>query len=101
MYGRARDAISDQLGVDPGAELRQVHAEPLAKDSAGLAGTISAGRCPLVPGGDPPGTPSMGASPPPPHSPLGPRAGVAPPRTAPAAALPGAAARRRDRFHRA
>ena len=43
VYGRARDAISEQLGVDPGAELRQFHAELLAKDSAPLAGTISAG----------------------------------------------------------
>ena len=43
VYGRARDAISEQLGVDPGAELRQFHAELLAKDSAAPAGTISAG----------------------------------------------------------
>ena len=43
VYGRARDAISEQLGVDPGAELRQFHAELLAKDSAPPAGTISAG----------------------------------------------------------
>src|SRR6266702_1625280 len=27
VYGRARDAISGQLGVDPGAELRQLYAE--------------------------------------------------------------------------
>ena len=43
VYGRARDAISAQLGVDPGAELRQFHAELLAKDSAPPVGTISAG----------------------------------------------------------
>ena len=43
VYGQARDAISEQLGVDPGAELRQFHAELLAKDSAPPAGTISAG----------------------------------------------------------
>jgi DNA-binding SARP family transcriptional activator len=43
VYGRARDAISEQLGVDPGAELRQFHAELLAKDSTAPAGTISAG----------------------------------------------------------
>jgi len=43
VYGRARDAISEQLGVGPGAELRQLHAELLAKDSAPPAGTISAG----------------------------------------------------------
>ena len=43
VYGQARDAISEQLGVDPGAELRQFHAELLAKDSAAPAGTISAG----------------------------------------------------------
>src|SRR6516225_6203673 len=50
VYGRARDAIAEQLGVDPGAELRQFHAHLLAKDRAGLTGTISAGRV-LAPGG--------------------------------------------------
>jgi DNA-binding SARP family transcriptional activator len=43
VYGRARDAISEQLGVDPGAELRQFHAELLAKDTAAPAGVITAG----------------------------------------------------------
>ena len=43
VYGRARDAISEQLGVDPGAELRQFHAELLAKDSAAPVGIITAG----------------------------------------------------------
>ena len=43
VYGRARDVISEQLGVDPGAELRQFHAELLAKDSVAPPGTISAG----------------------------------------------------------
>jgi DNA-binding SARP family transcriptional activator len=50
VYGRARDAIAGQLGVDPGAELRQFHAELLAKDSAGLTGTISAGTVTARPG---------------------------------------------------
>jgi DNA-binding SARP family transcriptional activator len=45
VYGQARDAISEQLGVDPGAELRQFYAELLAKD-AGPVGTISAGAVP-------------------------------------------------------
>src|SRR5690242_13169604 len=43
VYARARDAISEQLGVDPGAELRQLYAELLAKDTAAPAGIISAG----------------------------------------------------------
>ncbi len=43
VYGQARTAISDHLGVDPGAELRQLHAELLAKDQTGLTGTISVG----------------------------------------------------------
>ena len=85
VYGRARDAISDQLGVDPGAELRQFHAELLAKDSAGLTGTISAGTV-LVPGGaTPPGTPpSMGGlpAPPSPPGPAEPRAARRAPRAA-------------------
>jgi DNA-binding SARP family transcriptional activator/Tfp pilus assembly protein PilF len=43
VYGQARTAISGQLGVDPGAELRQLYADLLAKDQTGLRGTISAG----------------------------------------------------------
>src|SRR5690242_21112965 len=42
-YGQARDAISGQLGVDPGAELRQLHADLLAKDTAPPVGVITAG----------------------------------------------------------
>src|SRR5882724_10119342 len=42
VYGQARDAISEQLGVDPGAELRQLHADLLANDTA-PAGVITAG----------------------------------------------------------
>jgi len=38
VYGQARDAISGQLGVDPGAELRKFHAKLLAKDNAGRSG---------------------------------------------------------------
>ncbi len=59
VYGQARDAISEQLGVDPGAELRQLHAELLAKDTAAPAGGLSpAGdrprRDPRRPAGSPP-----------------------------------------------
>jgi DNA-binding SARP family transcriptional activator/tetratricopeptide (TPR) repeat protein len=43
VYGQARSVISGQLGVDPGAELRQLHAGLLANDHAGLPGIISAG----------------------------------------------------------
>jgi len=43
VYGQARNAISGQLGVDPGIELRQLYADLLAKDQTGLRGTISAG----------------------------------------------------------
>jgi DNA-binding SARP family transcriptional activator len=43
VYGQARNVISGQLGVDPGAELRQLYADLLAKDQTGLRGTISAG----------------------------------------------------------
>jgi DNA-binding SARP family transcriptional activator len=46
VYGQARDAISEQLGVDPGAELRRLHAELLAKDTAAPVGVISAGTVP-------------------------------------------------------
>src|SRR5947207_3671256 len=66
-YGQARDAISEQLGVDPGAEIRQLHADLLAKDSAAPAGVITAGTV-LPPGGaTPPRTPPRlgGAGPPP------------------------------------
>src|SRR5437773_166378 len=56
VYGQARDAISEQLGVDPGAELRQLHADLLAKDTAASpVGVITAGAV-LPPGGTtPPG----------------------------------------------
>jgi DNA-binding SARP family transcriptional activator len=75
VYGRARDAISGQLGVDPGAELRQLHAELLAKDGAALTGTISAGMVTArglgaavpAPGGTTP--PGMGGLPAPPYPP--------------------------------
>jgi DNA-binding SARP family transcriptional activator len=43
VYGQARHAISDQLGVDPGTELRQLYADLLSKDQTGLRGTISGG----------------------------------------------------------
>ena len=43
VYGQARNAISGQLGVDPGAELRQLHADLLAKDQAGPPGVITVG----------------------------------------------------------
>src|SRR5258705_8335949 len=78
VYGQARDAISEQLGVDPGAELRQLHADLLAKDTA-PAGVITAGAV-LPPGGTtPPGTP-------PPFT----RARRAPPAPPPPTAAPGA-----------
>src|SRR6266568_2233953 len=50
VYGRAREVISDQLGVDPGTELRQCHAELLARDTETPAGTISAGTVTARPG---------------------------------------------------
>jgi DNA-binding SARP family transcriptional activator len=48
-YGQARNAIAEELGVDPGAELRQLYADLLAKDDrlardGGVApGSISSG----------------------------------------------------------
>ena len=78
VYGQARDAISEQLGVDPGAELRQLHAELLAKDTA-----APAARCYLSGGTAGPGTPRPveGAARPP-----------EPPWAAPGPAAPGARA---------
>ena len=67
-YGQARDAISGQLGVDPGAELRQLHADLLAKDTA-PAGVITVS----IPGGaTPPGTPPLLEGLPAPPDPPGP-----------------------------
>ncbi len=51
-YGRARTAIADQLGVDPGAELRQLYADLLAKDHVAPKGTISSGLV-TPPAGEP------------------------------------------------
>src|SRR5580692_7638008 len=56
-YGQARSVLAEELGVDPGAELRQCYAELLAKDDALtkdagdapgsiLAGTVTAGSPP-------------------------------------------------------
>jgi DNA-binding SARP family transcriptional activator len=48
-YGQARNAIAEELGVDPGAELRQYYADLLAqddaltKDAGDAPGSISAG----------------------------------------------------------
>src|SRR5580658_4840678 len=48
-YGQARGVLAEELGVDPGAELRQYYAELLAKDDAltkdagDAPGSISAG----------------------------------------------------------
>src|ERR1700733_3571403 len=43
VYGHARAAIADELGVEPGPELRQFHAQLLAKDSGVVQGSISGG----------------------------------------------------------
>jgi len=88
VYGRARDAIAGQLGVDPGAELRQFHAELLAKDSAGLTGTISAGTVPTPGEATPPGTPPISGGLPAPPNPPGPGPGRARRAAASPAQLP-------------
>ena len=77
VYARARDAISEQLGVDPGAELRQLYAGLLAKDTAAPAGAVFIPRgAVLAPGGvTPPGTPPLLGGLPAPPDPPGPRAG--------------------------
>jgi DNA-binding SARP family transcriptional activator len=36
-YGQAREAISEELGVDPGAELQRLYAELLAADASGAS----------------------------------------------------------------
>jgi tetratricopeptide (TPR) repeat protein len=36
-YGQAREAISEELGVDPGAELQRLYAELLAADASGTS----------------------------------------------------------------
>jgi DNA-binding SARP family transcriptional activator len=60
VYGQARSAISGQLGVDPGAELRQLHAELLAKDHAGPPGVITAGLVTTRPSRQAPAAPPTG-----------------------------------------
>ena len=57
-YGQARTAIADELGVDPGPELRRAHAKLLAEDGResgpdnGPAGIIAGGtvQAPVTPG---------------------------------------------------
>jgi DNA-binding SARP family transcriptional activator len=53
VYGQARSVIAEELGVDPGAELRQFYARLLAEDEERASGT-----------GDAPGSISAGAMPP-------------------------------------
>jgi DNA-binding SARP family transcriptional activator len=54
-YGQARNVIAEELGVDPGAELRKLYAdmlahdEMLARDSGDVPGTISAGTITATP----------------------------------------------------
>jgi len=55
-YGQARSVIADELGVDPGAELRRLYADLLAKDDllasdgGDAPGSILAGAVPAGPG---------------------------------------------------
>jgi DNA-binding SARP family transcriptional activator len=55
-YGQARTVIAEELGVDPGAELRRLYADMLAQDdmlaedSGEAPGTISAGTVAPSPG---------------------------------------------------
>jgi DNA-binding SARP family transcriptional activator/tetratricopeptide (TPR) repeat protein len=64
-YMQARRTLVDELGVEPGAELRRLHAELLAEDTEGgpgdAAGTILAGRVrastPAAPSRRPPAAP--------------------------------------------
>jgi DNA-binding SARP family transcriptional activator len=55
-YGQARSVLAEELGVDPGAELRQFYADLLAKDDAltkgDAPGSISAGT--VTPSSRPP-----------------------------------------------
>jgi DNA-binding SARP family transcriptional activator/Tfp pilus assembly protein PilF len=59
-YGQARAVIADELGVDPGPELRRLYAELLAEDAAadtaGPAGVIAAGTVHVGPAGGAPAT---------------------------------------------
>ena len=56
-YTQARQAISDELGVDPGIELQRLYARLLAADAAGAAGEEADAGIPL---GEVPGTISIG-----------------------------------------
>lgn len=80
VYGQARSIISAQLGVDPGAELRRLHAELLANDHAGLPSAISAGPGPVSSGRD---TISRGTA-----RPAAPAAGPSPASFSPAGPAP-------------
>ena len=102
-YGRARTAIADQLGVDPGAELRQLYADLLAKDQAAPPGIISAGLV-TVPAGEPAPEAAAPAARRPPRPPAARRARPRPAAARPGGPVrragPGAVARRYRRFHR-
>jgi WD40 repeat protein/DNA-binding SARP family transcriptional activator len=60
-YGRARAILVEELGIDPGAELRGLHAQILAQDSALDAPTPQAPVVPELPAAlDPGGRPLVG-----------------------------------------
>lgn len=59
-YGRARRVLVDELGVEPGDDLRSLHAQILSHDEA-LAHRPAAGALP--PGLQPPGGPFVGREP--------------------------------------
>jgi len=93
-YGQARAAIADELGVDPGPELRKFHGQLLAKDSTVIPGSISGGTIAARPRptelspparqkGTPPG-PGGGAAAAAVAAPPGPRSSVPSPAQLPA-----------------
>ena len=71
-YGQARRVLAEELGVDPGAELRQYHAELLAKDDAltrdtgdapgSISGGVVAAGSRSAPSGSAPGEPRVARS---------------------------------------
>ncbi len=92
VYAHARTAIAEELGVEPGPELRKFHGQLLAKDSTVIPGSISGGTIAArprpqepAPGQkDAPPGPGGGATAPARTAPAGPRSSVPTPAQLPA-----------------
>jgi DNA-binding SARP family transcriptional activator/tetratricopeptide (TPR) repeat protein len=88
-YGQARKVISNELGVDPGPELRRLYAELLAADSASASGQPPGGPAGTILAGSVAATTSPPPKAKPVPEPTAPKASKIPETATPESARPG------------